>query len=112
MHDTALCSSAQAPLYDLGDLVVIASETDDGLLADYGYISGIELDPPHCLLGGWWYSVRIVAGKCQGFQEWAPERDIQGQVIHGKQKRERAIRFEVSHRAIGEVNPCYRAGLG
>ena len=107
MHDRAVCSTAQGPLYALGDLVVIGTEAEDGFLTDYGFIKGIELDPSHCSLKGWWYCVHILGGKGNGLEDWAPESDIQGQVIHGKQRRERSIHSEVRHRESSALAARY-----
>jgi hypothetical protein len=105
-------TGVKKPLYELGDLVVIATETDEGLIADYGYITGVELNPDYARVRGWWYSAFIVAGNCRGFQEWCPENHIKGRVIHGAQKQDRAICSEVRNRTRCEVNQDYRLDMG
>lgn len=112
MKENALFYSANRHLYEIGDLVVIAKDTEDGLLADYGYIKGIELDPLYARDKGWWYCIRIVAGEYDGIAEWVPENDIQGQVIHGKQNRNRKVCLKVRNRAIRALPPSNRLGLG
>lgn len=79
-NDHAL--SMTRPLYQLGDLVCVASETEDGLLTDLGYITGIEIDPPHAN-EGWWYAVCIVGGHQANLTDWLPQDEILGRVIHG-----------------------------
>ena len=79
-NDQAL--SMTRPLYQLGDLVCITSETEDGLLTDMGYITGVEIDPPHAS-PGWWYAVCIVGDEWANMTEWLPQDQIVGRVIHG-----------------------------
>ena len=83
MHQNRHVLSVSRSLYELGDLVCVATETEDGLLADLGYITGIELDPPNTRDGGWWYAVRILGNRSEGLTDWMPQDDIVGRVIHG-----------------------------
>ena len=75
--------SVSRSLYVVGDLVSVATETDEGILTDLGYITGVEVDPPNTRDGGWWYAVRIIGGRFDGITDWLPQDDIVGRVIHG-----------------------------
>ncbi len=79
-NDHAL--SVARPLYQLGDLVCVISECEDETTTDFGYVTGIEIDPPH-RSPGWWYAVCLVGNQWHNLTEWLPQDDIAGRVIHG-----------------------------
>lgn len=84
MHQKSFSLSVAPPLYELGDLIVVATEGEEGIYADFGYIKGLECEPSWAFDGGWWYSIQIIGGTSPGLQEWVPEEEIAGRVIHGR----------------------------
>lgn len=95
MHHEALSMSVKKPLYQIGDLIATYYDIEGDWKCEIAYITGLECRPPHTYVEDWWYYIRPIAGAEKWQHGEVPESEILGRVIHGAQKQERTVHFEV-----------------
>lgn len=69
-------TAVRKPRFALGDAVLSVAVYDDKTFMDFGYVVGLEHDPPHCNVKGWWYAVHITQGHFTGYRDYVPEEEL------------------------------------
>lgn len=55
---------------------MVLSVFEETALLSYGKVLGMELDPMHCNLKGWWYAIQFTHGPDAGYRDWIPQCDV------------------------------------